>query len=208
MKKTINIHIDKLVDKIEINNPNETGSLHERIEEVILDALTEAIFSPEPKNTEAHSSRAARQNNTEKVFHSLRSRCTTENRAFINPQFNHNVNVSIDREYIISLIREVLEERERQFSDTFFDLQEQFQKILSKQQKDEKLFQQDSDSSYKNLKAEENKTEVTHKGHILITADSIKELQAKVNYENEMLGENESQAVVYSAVISTFSLTK
>ena len=49
MKQTINIHIDKLVDKIEINNPNETGSLHERIEEIIFDALTEAIFSPELK---------------------------------------------------------------------------------------------------------------------------------------------------------------
>jgi hypothetical protein len=207
MKKTINIHIDKLVDKIEINNLTETGSLHERIEEIILGALTEAIFSPELKNKEAHSSRA-RQNNTEKVFHSLRSRCTTENRAFINPQFNHNVNVSIDREYIISLIREVLEERERQFSDTCFALQEQFQKILSKQQKDEKLFQQDSDSSYKNMKTEENKTEVKHKGHILITADSIKELQAKVNYEKEILSNNENQSVVYSAVISTFSLTK
>ncbi|WP_185284941.1 hypothetical protein [Elizabethkingia anophelis] len=132
MKKTINIHIDKLVDKIEINNLTETGSLHERIEEVILDALTEAIFSPEMKNTEAHSSRAARQNNAEKVFHSLKCRCTTENRAFMKPQSNHNVNIPIDREYLISLIKEVLAERDRQFSDTFFAIQEQFQKILSK----------------------------------------------------------------------------
>ncbi|BBQ07542.1 hypothetical protein [Elizabethkingia anophelis] len=72
MKQTINIHIDKLVDKIEINNPNETGSLHERIEEIIFDALTEAIFSPELKNTEAKSSLSARQNNIERAFNSVR----------------------------------------------------------------------------------------------------------------------------------------
>ena len=71
MKQTINIHIDKLVDKIEINNPNETGSLHERIEEIIFDALTEAIFSPELKNTEAKPSLSARQNNIERAFNSV-----------------------------------------------------------------------------------------------------------------------------------------
>ncbi|WP_185284942.1 hypothetical protein [Elizabethkingia anophelis] len=80
------------------------------------------------------------------------------------------------------------------------------------QQKDEEVFKQAStpsencDSSYNNLKVEENKTEVKHKGHILITADSIKELQAKVNYEKEILSNNENQSVVYSAVISTFSV--
>lgn len=72
MKQTINIHIDKLVDKIEINNPNETGSLHERIEKIIFDALTEAIFSPELKNTEDKPSLSARQNNIERAFNSVR----------------------------------------------------------------------------------------------------------------------------------------
>jgi len=51
------------------------------------------------------------------------------------------------------------------------------------------------------------KLEVKHNGHTLITADSIKELQAKVNYEKEMLGENEQSVVVYSAVVSSFSIT-
>jgi len=71
MKKTINIHIDKLVDKIEINNPNESGSLHERIEEIIFEALTEAIFSPELKNTAAKPNLSARQNNIERAFNSV-----------------------------------------------------------------------------------------------------------------------------------------
>ena len=79
MKQTINIHIDKLVDKIEINNPNEIGSQHDKIEKVIFDALTEAIFSPELKNTEAKSSLSARQNNIERAFNSVRY--SNENRA-------------------------------------------------------------------------------------------------------------------------------